>query len=597
MRAGQKNGRGWTSLSIFATTVFAAMAAAGAASAYSGGNHESITRLALPFLVDDVLDTVVYGNANEDTNGPHDKAEDEVWRHSQNCTFGLSAKYINDRYRGIDEALRNPSSDRNKAVRLFGHITHGIQDFYSHSNYIPSPPEGLGIRDRIFNNGLTFWPVRPGYSTLFGDVKLIEGPTPPGVTAILPRDAQGRATSAVPIIIAGGTTYRGLMSSVSGDVSKYPQLCPPVGENCAWHRTRGRAANSLCLRHSDRDYGDGNKTFSLSKLDLKGQQQFTLTGVRSEGRMNMDGDGGGDWSVSREFAKRQTQHEWCRLLHLSRNFDPSFAESGLILGTWVKKDVPGATPHIAGTPCERSPGPHLVEVSATPAANAGAQMQFVVFRANFKDSAHTQVKANATATLSVCASDDDTIAASVSRWNTMGPTTSFKVSAIRRTIVASQGNGPIRAAFDVKMTANGCAGGRPSSAPATDSIRTGAGLCLDLHGSDTNKNGGRIQVYGCNGRANQLWSYDPARRALRAASGRCLDVDLPQMRTNGGRVQTWACNGQLQQQWTPMPNGSLRNGGGLCLDVHAPDQYKNGGRVQVWPCNGGQQQRFTSGAF
>lgn len=596
MSASRTNARNLTSLSLFGMAVLAALVIARipAAHAYSGSNHESITRLALPFLVDDVLDTIVYGNANEDVNGPNDKAEDEVWRHSQNCTFSRSAQYINDRYSGIDKALRHPSSDTNKPVRLFGHITHGIQDFYSHSNYIPSPPEGLGIRDRIFNNELTLWPVRPGFSTLFNDVKIIEGPPPPGMIAVLPRDSRGRATSAVPIITAGGATFRGLMTSVSGNVANYPQLCPPVRDACVVGRSGGRPPEALCLRHSDRDFGDGNKTFSLSK---PGNFNSQPPPPRNEGRMNMDGDGGGDWSVSREFAKRQTQHEWCRLLHLSRNFDPSFAESGLILGTWVKKDVPGATPHIPNTPCERRLGPHLIEVSATPAANAGATMQFVVFRANFKDSAHTQVNANATAKLSVCASDDDTIAASVSRWNSMGPTMHFKVSAIRQTTVASQGSGLIRAAFDVKMTANGCVGGRPTSGPTTDSIRTGAGLCLDLHSSDTTKDGGRVQAWGCHGRANQLWTYDRASRAIRAASGRCLDVDLPQMRTNGGRVQTWSCNGQSQQQWTPLPNGGLRNGGGLCLDVHAPDQHKNGGRVQVWACNGGQQQRFSSGAF
>ena len=593
MPASQSNGRRLTPLSVFGMAVLVVLVIAGspAAYTYTGSNHASITRLALPFLVDDVLDTIVYGNANEDSGD----AEEDVRRHSQSCTFSLSANYINDRYRGIDAALRNPSSDTNRPVRFFGHITHGIQDFYSHSNFIPSPPEGLGIRDRIFDNGLTFWPVREGFRTLFGDVKIVEGPPPPGVSAVLPRDSHGHATSAVPIITADGATYRGLMTSVSGKVSNdHPQLCPPVGDGCVVGRSGGRPPEALCLRHSDRDFGDGNKTYSLSE---PAHNNFAPPTPRSEGRMNMDGDGGGDWSISREYAKRQTQHEWCRLLHLSRNFDPSFAESGLILGTWVKKDVPGATPHIPNTPCERSLGPHLIEVSATPAANAGATMQFVVFRANFKDSAHTQVNANTTAKLSVCASDGDTIAASVSRWNLMGPTMHFKVSAIRQTMVASQGRGPIRAAFDVNMTANGCAGGRPSSGPTIDSIRTGAGLCLDLHASDTAKNGGRIQAWGCNGGANQLWTFDRASRTIRASSGRCLDVDRPQMRTDGGRVQSWDCNGQSQQKWTPMRNGSLRNDGGLCLDVHAPDQHKNGGRVQVWACNGGQQQKFRSGAF
>lgn len=66
------------------------------------------------------------------------------------------------------------------------------------------------------------------------------------------------------------------------------------------------------------------------------------------------------------------------------------------------------------------------------------------------------------------------------------------------------------------------------------------------------------------------------------------------MTTNGGRVQVWVCNGAPQQQWTAFANGALRNAGGLCLDVHAPDQALNGARVQVWQCNGSPQQRFTT---
>jgi hypothetical protein len=128
-------------------------------------------------------------------------------------------------------------------------------------------------------------------------------------------------------------------------------------------------------------------------------------------------------------------------------------------------------------------------------------------------------------------------------------------------------------------------------------IRTGAGLCLDVHAADIGNNGGRVQAWTCNLAPQQRWTYDPAARAVRVASGLCLDVHAPDATSNGGRVQVWACNGQPQQQWTPGANRSLRNASGLCLDVHAPNQTHNGARVQVWQCNGSQQQRFTSRAF
>jgi len=31
--------------------------------------------------------------------------------------------------------------------------------------------------------------------------------------------------------------------------------------------------------------------------------------------------------------------------------------------------------------------------------------------------------------------------------------------------------------------------------------------------------------------------------------GKCLDVHAPDMRNDGGRVQVWECNGEPQQQW------------------------------------------------
>ena len=138
----------------------------------------------------------------------------------------------------------------------------------------------------------------------------------------------------------------------------------------------------------------------------------------------------------------------------------------------------------------------------------------------------------------------------------------------------------------------------PPAVASGQRIRTGAGLCLDVHAPDMAKNGGRVQVWSCNGQPQQRWTYDRATSAIRVSSGLCLDVHAAEMTMNGGRVQVWACNGQVQQQWTPMPGGAIRsNRSGLCLDVHAPDQSINGGRVQVWQCSGAQQQRFTSNGF
>src|SRR5689334_19884191 len=156
------------------------------ASAFGGGIHETITRNALPFMKPGVLNVIVAGDLDEDQGAEADLAE----RHAQNCRFRDSSDYINMRYRQVVDALREPqANDPNRAPRLFGHILHGLQDFYSHSNWIPTPPQGLGIRGRILDSGLGFWPRPEPYSVLFDDVAVVENDPPAGVAVRLPADA------------------------------------------------------------------------------------------------------------------------------------------------------------------------------------------------------------------------------------------------------------------------------------------------------------------------------------------------------------------------------------------------------------------------
>src|SRR3546814_2548720 len=55
-------------------------------------------------------------------------------RHAQGCRFRDHAAYVNKRYRQIVHALHAPpTDDPDRAARYFGHLLHGLQDFYSHS--------------------------------------------------------------------------------------------------------------------------------------------------------------------------------------------------------------------------------------------------------------------------------------------------------------------------------------------------------------------------------------------------------------------------------------------------------------------------------
>ena len=409
------------------------------ASAFGGDIHERITRNALPFMTGGVLGTIVAGNLDEDEGDEENLAE----RHAQNCRFRDSAAYINMRYRQVVDALREPqANDPNRAARLFGHILHGLQDFYSHSNWIPKPPQGLGIRNRLLDSGLGFWPQPAAYSVLFDDVAIVEGDPPQGVSVRLPADASGRVSGAVPIVQdrrifnapASRKQFRGLMTS---GAPRHPgdQHCPPVSAKCDI-----ATPENVCLRHGEsRDSDTSSRNFD------------------GAGRMNLDGDGGGDWFDARHHARLQTRHEWCRLLHLSRDLDPTFVAAGRLMGTWVGTDSGTNTPHIPGTPCQRGAARrHLVEISATPGANAPSSVPFVVFRGDFTSSARTTVARQATKTLRICGNTDEKIVATLIPARTQGVAHVVLVPGTAQSRTVRDHRGAFDVTFAIKVTPNSC---------------------------------------------------------------------------------------------------------------------------------------------
>ena len=419
------------------------------ASAFGGGIHERATGNALPFLASSILGTVVAGNLDEDQGDEADLAA----RHAQNCRFHDGAGYINMRYEQVVAALRVPlADDPNRAARLFGHILHGVQDFYSHSNWIPLPPQGLGIRGRLLDSGLGMWRVPEPYSILFDDVAFVEGDAPAGVGVRLPMDASGRVSSAVPIVedrrvpdprvvvdparrlAARARIYRGLMTS---GAPRYPgdQHCPLVGEPCDV-----ATPLNVCLRHGDsRDSDTSSRNFD---------------GV---GRMNLDGDGDGDWFQARHHAKLATEHEWCRLLHLTRDLDSSYVASGRLVGNWGGRDSGDITPHIDGTPCQRGAARrNLVEISAMPAASAPSVLPFVLFRSDFTSSARTSVRPRTTQTLKICANTGEDVVAALVPALAPGVTHVVRSTGTATSRMVRDHRGAFMVTFSIKETPNAC---------------------------------------------------------------------------------------------------------------------------------------------
>lgn len=126
-----------------------------------------------------------------------------------------------------------------------------------------------------------------------------------------------------------------------------------------------------------------------------------------------------------------------------------------------------------------------------------------------------------------------------------------------------------------------------------------AGLCLDVHGPDIAKNRGRVQVWSCNTSPRQRWTVVPASKTIKISSGLCLDAHADEQFADGGTVMIFGCHGKSNQEWTFISpdvlarEANVRTGAGLCLDVHAPEVATKGGRVQVWTCNNKAQQQWT----
>ncbi len=118
----------------------------------------------------------------------------------------------------------------------------------------------------------------------------------------------------------------------------------------------------------------------------------------------------------------------------------------------------------------------------------------------------------------------------------------------------------------------------------------GSNRCLDVPNLSTT-NGTLLQIWDCNGGANQQWTY-LSNGELQVYGNKCLDV--PNHSTAAGtRVEIWDCNGGANQQWNLNSNGTVVGvESGLCLDVTGAGTA-NGTPVEIWPCNGGTNQQWT----
>ncbi len=135
----------------------------------------------------------------------------------------------------------------------------------------------------------------------------------------------------------------------------------------------------------------------------------------------------------------------------------------------------------------------------------------------------------------------------------------------------------------------------PAEAAVGSPVRgVASGRCLDVIGqSQTDKAG--VNIYDCNGQANQAWTFTAAGEFRVYDSPKCLDV-AGNDTTAPAVVQIYTCNGGQNQKWRVNTDGTITGvQSGLCLDVTGAGTA-NSTLVGLWTCNGQSNQRWTTSA-
>jgi ricin-type beta-trefoil lectin protein/putative Ig domain-containing protein len=121
-----------------------------------------------------------------------------------------------------------------------------------------------------------------------------------------------------------------------------------------------------------------------------------------------------------------------------------------------------------------------------------------------------------------------------------------------------------------------------------------AGMCMDDTGNAAT-NGNKVQIWSCNGKASQDWTFEPDGNPGGAGTltihGKCLDI-FNRGTANETKVQLFTCNGGANQQWLIDGSaGELFNPvSGRCLTD--PGGTKNGVQLWISNCSGKPDQAW-----
>ncbi len=152
----------------------------------------------------------------------------------------------------------------------------------------------------------------------------------------------------------------------------------------------------------------------------------------------------------------------------------------------------------------------------------------------------------------------------------------------------SQANGTVLDLWD-------CNGGANQSWTATPSkqLMVYGSKCLEASGGAT-ADGTAVVIDDCDGTGGQQWTVNEDGTVVNVPSGKCLDA-TGGATASGTPLELWSCTGGTNQKWARGDSaGPLRGqGSGRCVDVPAASQA-DGTQPALWDCNNADNQTWTS---
>jgi hypothetical protein len=129
----------------------------------------------------------------------------------------------------------------------------------------------------------------------------------------------------------------------------------------------------------------------------------------------------------------------------------------------------------------------------------------------------------------------------------------------------------------------------------TGEITSFLGTCLDAAAETIDAERGTLQLYSCNGSANQKWHFHGGKLIMNTPKGpKCLDAAAETIDAERGTLQLYRCNGSANQQWRFSRGKLIMNTpkGPKCLDAADETVDAERGTLQLYHCNGSDNQQW-----